>query len=301
MADTEYSGQLSRHDRPDQTSAPVAVAMNPNEMFNWPDGDVILRATHDTETRDFRVHKLFLSFSSPVFKDMFKIPQPPSDTWDGVETVDVPDPPRALELILRFIYPSPTSPVVDDLAALSEDLVLADKYDVEVARVRLRASFVGFAKTEPLRAFAIACRFGLTEEMKIASSHTTSIHLPSSIELPDEFKSIPATEYHRLVRLHSRYREEVEAIADRTPLQRPFISNVFDLFVDGGDAAGRLKSRETAKQNFRKSIKEGVPLNQESLVKAWKADGVINPLSDPEIQTHISSILSQASGLNLTV
>jgi hypothetical protein len=187
------------------------------------------------------------------------------------------------------------------VAVLSEALVLADKYDIEVARVRLRASFAGFAKTEPLRAYAIAFRLGLTEEMKIASSHTTSIHLPSLAEIPDEFKSVPATEYHRLVRLHSRYREEVEAIADRTPLQRPFFSIGVESFFNGGDAAGRSKSREAAKQNFRKSIKEGVPLNQESLFKAWKTDCGIDPPSDPEIHSHISSILSQAAGLNLTI
>ena len=38
--------------------------MNSGGTFNWPDGDVILRATHGAETSDFRVHKLFLSFST---------------------------------------------------------------------------------------------------------------------------------------------------------------------------------------------------------------------------------------------
>ncbi|KAF9645414.1 hypothetical protein BDM02DRAFT_3173178, partial [Thelephora ganbajun] len=186
--------------------------MNSDEMFNWPDGDVILRATHDTESRDFRVHKLFLSFPSPVFKGMFEIPQPSPAAPNGVDVVDVADPPRALELILRFVYPSATSPVIGDLTLLSEALVLADKYDIEVARSRLRSSFVEFAKTEPLRAYAIACRLGLEDEMKIASSHTTSIHLPGLTELPEEFKLVPATEYHRLILLHSKYRKEVEAI-----------------------------------------------------------------------------------------
>lgn len=41
--------------------------------------------------------------------------------------------------------------------------------------------------------------------MKITSSHTTSIHLPGLTELPDEFRFIPATEYHRLILLHSNY------------------------------------------------------------------------------------------------
>ena len=175
------------------------VTMTSDEMFNWPDGDVILRSTHGTESRDFRVHKIFLSFASPIFKDMFKLPQPSSPT-SNVDVVNLTDPPRVLELILRFIYPCPP-PVIDDLTLLSEVLFLADKYDIEAARSRLRPSLMKFAKTEPLRAYAIACRLGFEDEMKIASSHTTSINLTEVTQLPDEFKFIPATEYHRLILL----------------------------------------------------------------------------------------------------
>lgn len=181
-------------------------------MFNWPDGDVILRGTHGAETRDFRVHKLFLSFSSSVFKDMFTIPQPLSPTSD-VDIVDLSDPPRALELILRIVYPSSAPPIVEDLTIASEALKLADKYGIEVARPRLRSSLAGFAKIEPLRTYAIAYQLGFEEEMKIASTHTLPIDISALTQLPDEFKFIPATEYHRLIRLHTRYRKEVMPIA----------------------------------------------------------------------------------------
>ena len=181
-------------------------------MFNWPDGDVILRATHGTERRDFRVHKLFLSFASPVFKDMFKLPQP-SLAASNIDIIDMLDPPRALDAVLRFIYPSIDSPAIDNLTLLSEVLAVADKYDIKVARSRLRPSLVEFAKIEPLRVYAIACRLGFEDGMKIASSYTTSIHLPELTELPEEFKFIPATEYHRLIVLHARYRKEFEAIS----------------------------------------------------------------------------------------
>ncbi|KAF9643031.1 hypothetical protein BDM02DRAFT_3123915 [Thelephora ganbajun] len=60
---------------------------------------------------------------------------------------------------------------------------------------------------------AVACRLGFEDEVKVASPRTTLIHLPSLTELPDEFEPIPATEYHRLILLHARYRREVEAIA----------------------------------------------------------------------------------------
>jgi hypothetical protein len=143
---------------------------------------------------------------------MFKLPQPSSPASNNIEIVDLVDSPRAVELILRFIYPS-SPPVIDNLTLLSEVLIHTDKYDIEAARSRLRSSLVDFAKTEPLRVYAITCRLGFEDEMKVASSHTTSIHLPGLTALPDEFRSVPATEYHRLILLHTRYRKEVGAIA----------------------------------------------------------------------------------------
>ena len=46
------------------------ITMNSEETSNWPNGDMVPRATRGTESCDIRVHKLFLSFSSPVFEDM---------------------------------------------------------------------------------------------------------------------------------------------------------------------------------------------------------------------------------------
>ena len=145
----------------------------------------------------------------------FKHPLPSSAT-SNVDIVDVVGHPRAVELALRFIYPT-SLPTIDDLTLLSEALIFADKYDIEAARSRLRPSLLGFARTESLRVYAIACRLGFEDEMKLASSYTTSIHLRGLTQLPDEFRFIPATEYHRLVLLHARYRREFVAIAHSIP------------------------------------------------------------------------------------
>ena len=262
--------------------------MDSDEMFNWPDGDVILRATHGTDSRDFRVHKLFLSFSSPVFKDMFKLPQPSSAASD-VDIVDMVDPPRALEVILRFIYPSADSPTIDDLTLLSEVLVLADKYDIRVARPRLRSSLVDFARTEPLRVYAIACRLGLEDEMKIASSHTTSIHLPELAELPDEFRFIPATEYHRLILLHATYRKKVEAIT--RSVMRAIVPK-----KQGFAGLGEAIESGRARVNIEGAVREGIPLNYESFKVASGVDPEVSDLG-----TTFRSIFDQANSLKLTV
>jgi hypothetical protein len=270
--------------------------MDSNEMFNWPDADVILRATHGTDSRDFQVHKAFLSFASPVFRDMFKLPQPPSPASN---VVDVADPPRALGLVLRYIYPSAASPVVD-LSVLPEALIIADKYDIEVARVRLRSSLKKFTKSEPLRTYAIACRLGFEDEMKIASSHTTSIHLPGLTQLPDEFKLIPATEYHRLILLHSTYRIHVKIIAARSPLTDPTFA-VFGGLGRVEAERARSNAREAMWKRFIDRIGEGIPLDRESLALVLKADNGVAAFADSSIEVHLASILSQAHRLNLTV
>ena len=249
--------------------------MSSDEMFNWPDGDVILRATHGTDSRDFRVHKLFLSFASPVFKDMFKVPQP-SPSSSNVDIIDVTDPPRTLDFILRFIYPF-ASPVINDLTTLSEVLILADKYDIEAARSRLRPCLAELAKTEPLRVYAIACRLGFEDEMKIASSHTTSIDLSELTQLPDEFKPIPSTEYHRLVRLRGKYRKAVVAIAARKPF-----------------------SNLNRRVPIVDCVMKGAPLEYDPFAAALKKDFAVD-VEYEDVENQIRSFLVQVKALNLTV
>ena len=171
---------------------------------------------------------------------------------------------------------------------MSEALNLADKYDISVARSRLRLSLVEFAKKEPLRVYAIARRLGLEDEMRIASSHSTSIHLPELTELPDEFRFIPATEYHRLIRLHSRYRKEVEAIArsivGMVPRARGFSGMMEAIELDSvlEDLGGDIK---------------GIPLNHKSFKLAM--NGV--DLGATDLESIIRCIFESANSLNLTV
>ena len=261
--------------------------MNSEEAFNWPDGDVILRSTDGSDSRDFRLHKLILSLASPAFRDMFSLPRPSSPPLD-FDIIDVEDPPRAVELTLRFIYPCPP-PKIDDLTLLSEALAFADNYDIESARSQLRPSLMAFAETESLRVYAIACRFGFVEEMKRASSYTTSIHLPGLAKLPDEFRFIPAAEYDRLTLLHARYRKEFEAIALSG---RVWFSDSPTFF---GKVVGAIKLKYALP-----IIMGGTPLNYESLALAWTREyGVDADTSG--VGKIFRSFLDKVNALNLTV
>jgi len=109
---------------------------------------------------------------------MFGIPQPrPNALNVDIEVIDVTDPPRGLDLVLRLIYPFPP-PNVDSLDLLVEGLVITDKYNVGGARVRLREP-LGKFKEVPLRVYTIAVRFGFDEGAEAAPSLTTGIFLRS--------------------------------------------------------------------------------------------------------------------------
>jgi hypothetical protein len=95
-------------------------------------------------------------------------------------------------------------------------LVLADRYDIETARLRLRPSLVEFAETGlPERRHR--CRPGFEDEVKIPPSHTASIDFLGLTELPDEFKFIPVMEYHRFILLHGELR-----VREPKPLPQEF-------------------------------------------------------------------------------
>jgi hypothetical protein len=185
-----------------------------DEEFSVPDGDIIFKAQGSPNNRDFRVHKLVLSLASPVSRDMFGIPQPGLNAPDaGVEVISMTDPSRAPDLVLRLIYPFPP-PEVGSMGFLVEGLIITDKYDMGGARARLREPLNGFIREAPLQVYAIASRFGFDEEAEASSSLTTGIFLLALSDLPDDFKDIPASVYHKLIMLHEKHRDEIEDAID---------------------------------------------------------------------------------------
>lgn len=118
--------------------------------------------------------------------------------------------------------------------------------------------------------------------MKIASSHSTSIHLPGLTELPGELKLIPAMEYHRLILLHVRYRKQVEAIATADALR-----------------CTNWNLRRTREQ-VMESIRNGTPLNYESLVHAVTAKYDVGA-EHGYLRELILFILEEAHTLDMTI
>jgi hypothetical protein len=171
----------------------------PEYEFDAEDADITL--TSHPEHTEFRVHKCILSAASPFFRDMLSLPQP---SPNGVElpVIPVTESQITLDLLLRFIYPI-HDPIITNLDDLSSVLGAAVKYDFPVVCATLRKHLLlpQFVRAEPTRVFAIACRFDLDEEAKLASRYTLVINILDS-PLSEDLKHISAYSYHRLLNLH---------------------------------------------------------------------------------------------------
>jgi hypothetical protein len=79
---------------------------SPLELFDVPDANLIIRSS---DFVDFRVHKPVLAMASPVFKDLFTLPQPSdSESDDDLPVVKLPEDSELLHSLVSIIYPVPT-------------------------------------------------------------------------------------------------------------------------------------------------------------------------------------------------
>lgn len=183
-----------------------------SQFFDYRDADIVLRSCAP-DTVDFRVHKHVLAIASTFFESMFTLPQ--GEGWKGegcgsgddelcLPIVDVSEDAPTLETLLRIIYPLP-DPTIDSLDHLIAVLAAACKYDIDVAIQHLRVALLApaFLHTNPLRVYAIACRFELDAEARLASRHTLRVNV-AECPLTDDLRHISAFQYHRLLDLHRR-------------------------------------------------------------------------------------------------
>ena len=160
------------------------------------DADVVIRVAG---TRSFRVHKPILSLVSPVFKDMFTIPQPPAGTPGTLPHVDVDESAEAWENILRTIYPMPT-PIVHNINDLESLLFAAKKYEMQfVIDSHIRAfESRDFIQQDPLHLYAIACACGLEGQAKYVARNAEFPKITGRSDAGD-LRGLTVGSYHNLV------------------------------------------------------------------------------------------------------
>lgn len=189
--------------------------------FEFVDSDLVLRATAPCVV-DFHVHRCILSAASPFFAHMFTLPQAPS-SQPSTPLIEVSEDRTTLETLLRIIYPM-SKPKIETLDELTLVLDAAFKYEMSAANDFLRSQLVAprFVESAPVRVYAIASRFDLEEEAKVASRHTLSVQV-LDCPLHEDLKHITAFSYHQLLNLHHRRAQaaqELMKISDNVKCMR---------------------------------------------------------------------------------
>ena len=145
-----------------------------------PDASIILRSSDQV---NYRVHKSVLAMSSPFFKDLLSLPQPPDDELvDGLPVVQLPEDSDLLNVLISLLYPVP--PVIpssyEKVFAL---LAACQKYDMVSVQTNIRAAVklgtfpAAPVGTEAFGAYALASSKGLVPEMENAAHLTLNYPL----------------------------------------------------------------------------------------------------------------------------
>lgn len=145
--------------------------------FNRSDSDVTLLSSDNVR---FSCHKNILSIASPFFADMFSLPQvvdqqtncPSGDPCalpDRIPVIPVTETTEILDILLRLVYPVDV-PDLTDITKVVEVIRARRKYQMSGAGLAIASQQLDeFTRTQSLRVFAVACRFGMEEEARTAA------------------------------------------------------------------------------------------------------------------------------------
>ena len=166
---------------------------------------------------------MFITFTSPVFKDLFALPQAPegksvgeNEIKDHLPIVQMMESSHTIKDLLELCYPAFTSKlpelnIIEDIIALGE---AADKYGMEdVMKYAWDALLVPpLIEQKAVCIFAIAFQNRWEQEAKVAARYT--LHQPLlEQEYMAELEHITAGDFHWLEKYHLECVKKVEAIA----------------------------------------------------------------------------------------
>jgi len=175
---------------------------SPDYCFNSSDADIILQTADEGFANEFCVHRCILAAASPFFYDMFTLPQGDITYADKRPIIPVSESSNVLDTLLRFVYPIP-DPAISSFEELTLVLGAAIKYDFVAVVNSLRKHLISshWLQTSPIRVYALACRYELDEEMKLASQYTLGINLLDEPHI-DDLEFITGYAYHHLRNFH---------------------------------------------------------------------------------------------------
>lgn len=188
---------------------------NDGQAPEHPDADIIIRSS---DGADYCAHALLFRLASPIFRDMFALPRPlgVDETKDGLPIVKLSESSRTIQILLSYCYPAVyrLDEGVKELSEVAALLEATRKYDMEMvhkAAVQLLSSSQ-FLEKEPLRVYAIACRYQLQPEARLAA-HYTLRHPLLDDKYITELESIDAGKLYRVLMYHKKCEEVATAVA----------------------------------------------------------------------------------------
>ena len=139
-----------------------------------PEASIIIRSSDQV---NFRIHKLVLAMSSPFFKDLLSLPQPPdAEVVDGLPVVALPEGAGLLNSLISLLYP--ITPVIPDSYQKALALLaVCEKYEMESVQSYIRfaikyGKFPAPVRDKGFSAYAIASGLGLALEAQDAARLT---------------------------------------------------------------------------------------------------------------------------------
>ncbi|KAI9466653.1 hypothetical protein BJY52DRAFT_1208247 [Lactarius psammicola] len=197
-----------------EDSEPTSENSGPPSLplcLDIPDANIILRSSDQV---NFRVRKSILAMSSPFFKDLLSLPQPPDDELvDGLPVVQLSEDAGLLDCLISLLYPIP--PVIpgsyEKVFAL---LAACQKYDMVSVQSIIRAwiklgTFPIPLEAESFSAYSIASSMGLVPEMENAARLTLGYPLTFEF-LGEGLRSFKGRALCDLVRYRKRNQPQVE-------------------------------------------------------------------------------------------
>ncbi|KAJ6557325.1 hypothetical protein DFH09DRAFT_543100 [Mycena vulgaris] len=180
------------------SAAQPTIAASP---FDDPAADLIIQSSDNVR---FYVYKLILSLASPVFADMFTLPEPPKKNphdCDHHPVVPVSESSIVLHRLLSWCDPR-CNPSLGSAEEIPTMLEVADKYCLDkmirhAGDILLLSTL--YVEKEPMKVFAIAVRYRLTDVAKFAAKCTLRFTWEEQVERDTpELRHIPAIALRQL-------------------------------------------------------------------------------------------------------
>lgn len=182
-------------------------------LFSGPDGDVVLGSKDGVL---FRVHSYTLKTTSGWFRSMYSLPQRSPSPDQPTETLFVDEDSETLEGVLKIIC-GLGLPKLDSYDVIEPILHAAEKYDMPGPMAVVRALLATPPLlSDPLRLYAITCRYGWHEEAMMASKATLTLNLHSP-EHRSTLQKLGTDALLNLFALHRTRRETLRRRLDDPP------------------------------------------------------------------------------------